>query len=316
MNLCVCDNNDIVMEKKEEYYLGIDVGGTDIKYGVVNTQSILLANFKESTRKDSEFAILSQLEDICRRMMAQYPIKAVGIGIPGNISMKTGRVSFSVNLPFKDTDVEGYLTKALGISVKIAKDSNCAVIYEHLAGSGRGFENILMLTIGTGIGGGLVLNNKLYVGTREDAGEVGHIITHTGGIKCGCGQEGCFEKYASASALIASAKDAGEKNPDSLLAKYGKENIGARTIFKAIGDACPVAEAVLDSWICELAVGIQSLVRVFSPDAIILSGGVMHEADRIIPKLREKCGDVNIVKSQLGNSAGIIGAAILQYKEI
>lgn len=309
MDILGCNKGDI-------YYLGIDVGGTDIKYGVVNDRSELIVSFKEPTQKESEAAILSQFEDICRRTMEEYPIKAVGIGIPGNISMKTGRVTLSVNLPFKDTDVEGYLTKALGISVKIAKDSNCAVIYEHMAGSGSAYENILMITIGTGIGGGLVLNNRLYVGTREDAGEVGHIITHAGGIRCGCGQEGCFEKYASASALIAAAKDAGEKNPDSILAKYGQADMGARVVFKAINEGCPVAQSVLDNWIYELALGIKSLVMVFSPDVIILSGGVMHEADRIIPKLKEKCGDVNIVKSQLSNGAGIIGSAMLQYKEI
>lgn len=302
--------------KDEFSYLGIDVGGTDIKYGIVNSQSKLISSFKEPTQKDSEAIILSQLEDICRRMIKEYSIKAVGIGIPGNVSTKTGKVTFSVNLPFRNTDVGGYLTSALGISVKIAKDSNCAVIYEHLAGSGRGFDNILMITIGTGIGGGLVLNNKLYVGSKGDAGEIGHIITHAGGIECGCGQEGCFEKYASATALIAAAKNAGEKNPDSILAEGGKDDMGAKSVFRAINAGCPVAQTVLDSWIYELALGIKSLVRIFSPDAIILGGGVMHEADRIIPKLLEKCGDVNIVRSQAGNAAGIIGAAMLQYKEI
>ena len=316
MNLLMCDNNDIVAGKNDANYLGIDVGGTDIKYGVVNSQSKLTASFKEPTQKESEISILSQLENICRSMMSEYSIKAVGIGIPGNISMKTGKVTLSVNLPFENTDVEGYLSGALGISVKIAKDSNCAVIYEHLAGNGRQYDNVLMLTIGTGIGGGLVLNNKLYVGTKEDAGEVGHIITHAGGIACGCGQEGCFEKYASASALVAAAKDACEKNPDSILAKNEKEDMGARAVFKSIDEGCHVAQNVLDSWIYELSVGVQSLARIFSPDIIILSGGVMHEADRIIPALVKKCGNTKIVGSQLGNSAGIIGAAMLQYKEI
>ena len=310
MKLSVCKKDKATMDVtgREEYYLGIDLGGTDVKYGIVSRDNLIIVNYKEPTQTSSEGALLTQLKNICRKMMAEYHVKAVGIGIPGNVSMRTGRVDFSVNLPFNNTDVEEYLTRALDISVKIAKDANCAALYEHLAGGGKDFDNMVMITIGTGIGGGIVINGKLYISTKEDAGEIGRA--------CGCGQEGCFEKYAAASALTQAAKDAATSAPNSILAKRISENVSAKAVFEALDEGCGIALDVYNNWIYELAIGIKSLVRIFSPDVIVMSGGVMHQAEKIIPDLMKQCGDVKIVNSKGGNAAGIIGAAMLQYRGI
>lgn len=318
MKLSVCKKDKATMDVtgREEYYLGIDLGGTDVKYGIVSRDNLIIVNYKEPTQTSSEGALLTQLKNICRKMMAEYHVKAVGIGIPGNVSMRTGRVDFSVNLPFNNTDVEEYLTRALDISVKIAKDANCAALYEHLAGGGKDFDNMVMITIGTGIGGGIVINGKLYISTKEDAGEIGHIITHARGRACGCGQEGCFEKYASAGALTQAAKDAATSAPNSILAKRISENVSAKAVFEALDEGCGIALDVYNNWIHELAIGIKSLVRIFSPDVIVMSGGVMHRAEKIIPDLMKQCDDVKIVNSKGGNAAGIIGAAMLQYRGI
>lgn len=191
-----------------------------------------------------------------------------------------------------------------------------AVIAEHFAGIGRQFDNIMTITLGTGVGGGLVLNNALYTGTNENGAEIGHIITHASGRKCGCGQQGCFEQYGSVTALIEDTRKAVVTNPGSILANCANNELNGKTVFTAVDAGCPVAAKVLDNWLEEISLGIKSLVQIFFPDIVVLTGAIMNDAEKIIPALSAKCSGVKIVRSHLKSSAGIVGAAMLQYKNI
>lgn len=304
------------MEVKENYYLGIDVGGTDIKYAVVSDKDCIIHSNSLPTDKTSEKSFLIQIENIVNDVRKDYLILKIGMGIPGNVSTKKGTVEFSANLPFRNTNVAGYLSERLGMNVKIAKDANCAAIAQITSEAVKQYENIIVMTLGTGIGGGLILNRKLYTGRDEKGGEIGHIITHANGIKCNCGQYGCFEKYASVSALVNNVKEYILENPNSILANVGTKEINGKTPFIAMEQGCDIAKKVIDNWVNELAIGINSLDMIFSPDVFVLSGAIIKDGDKFIPALKDKCRNKNIIKSEMGSKAGVLGAAMLQYKEL
>ena len=205
------------------------------------------------------------------------------------------------------------LEKKLNLPVFINNDANCAALGEAVAGEGKDVQNMVMVTLGTGIGGGIIINKKIYTGGGE-AGEIGHMCIDADGKKCACGSVGCWERYASATALIEMTEAAAKENPDSILAKMVGENLFAdgRTVFGAVEQGCPVGKAVLDKYITYLSIGIKNLINVFSPDAIVLSGG-LSEAGKALsaPLVKKLNSNVKIKISRLGNDAGIIGAAYL-----
>ena len=297
------------------FYLGVDIGGTDTKFGVVSDHDCLIYETTVKTARESEQALLAQVAEVCREIMAQYKIRGVGVGVPGVVNARAGRVDYSANLPFDNTDIQGYLEQALSVPVRIGNDANCATVGEYYAGSGVGCRNMVMVTLGTGIGGGMIINGALYDGTRGDGAEIGHMITHAGGRICPCGQSGCFERYASVSALCAATADAAAAHPDSVLAKKAAEGINGKTAFAAAREGCPVAAAVIDGWLTELAAGLRALRMVFAPDMLVLAGGIVNEGKALLEPLLEKCGDAPVTLAQLKNTAGVIGAAMLQYKE-
>ena len=296
-------------------YLGVDIGGTEIKFGVVSDHDLLIHQESVPTDTSSEQALLSQVASVCKELMAKFAIQGVGVGSPGAVDTHAGRVDHAANLPFNNTDVQGYLEKELGVPVKIGNDANCAVLGEYYAGSGVGCRNMVMVTLGTGIGGGIVIDGKLYTGSRGDGAEIGHMVTHTGGRPCPCGRVGCFEQYASASALIAATEAAVAAHPDSLLSKLAADKISGKTAFEAMKQGCPVATQVVDAWMDELAAGLQGVQMVFSPDLLVLAGGIANEGEGLLEPLRKKCGGITLSLAKLKNTAGMIGAAMLQYKE-
>lgn len=297
------------------FYLGVDIGGTDIKFGVVSDHDQLIDQMSVKTVRESEEALLTQVADVCREIMGQYTIRGVGVGVPGVVNARAGRVDYSANLPFDNTDVQGFLENALGLPVRIGNDANCATVGEYYAGSGIGCRNMVMVTLGTGIGGGIIINGQLYDGTRGDGAEIGHMITHADGHPCPCGQTGCFEQYASVSALVAATEKAAAEYPDSLLAEKAAAGVDGKTAFAAAREGCPAAAAVIDGWLSELAAGLRALRMVFAPDMLVLAGGIVNEGEALLRPLLEKCGDAPVMLAKLKNTAGVIGAAMLQYKE-
>lgn len=291
--------------------LGVDIGGTKTKFAVVEGRKLV---YKSSipTEKSSDEALISSIAAECRRIAELYPIKAIGVGTPGII--KEGKVN-AANLPFKGTPLGARLSELTGAVVSVDNDANCAALGESEFGAGKKYQNIIMVTLGTGIGGGIILDGNIAHG-KSGTGEIGHIIIEAdGGLPCPCGQHGCFEQYASVSALISQANKAASDTPNSILAEMAKERgkMDGETVFDAYARGCTVAARVLERYAHYLAVGITSLINVFGPDAIVLAGGITERGNVLIPMLRPKIPstDVNIEISTLKNDAGALGAAML-----
>ena len=308
---------DVVLICDREAYagmsLGVDIGGTSVKFGVIDGFNNIVYKDSMPTHKDNPAeVIVENVAEKCREIIEKFPISSVGVGTPGVIDFEKRTVSAS-NLPFKNLPLAKMLEDKLKLPVFMNNDANCAALGEAMAGEGKNVKNMVMVTLGTGIGGGIIIDKKIYTGGGE-AGEIGHMCIDTDGKKCACGSVGCWERYASATALIEMTEEAAKKNPDSILAKAVEENQFAdgKTAFCAAEAGCPVARAVLDKYIGYLAVGIKNIVNVFSPDAIVLSGGISEAGKALSVPLAERLNsNVKIKISRLGNDAGIIGAALL-----
>ncbi len=291
--------------------LGIDIGGTYIKFGVIKDNKIIEKNKIPTLHFTKCDDLIDYIIDEALKLVNKYGVTKVGVGVPGIIIHN--KVT-SVNLPFSNTPLSDIFSKKLNISVKVENDANCAAYGESRVGEGKNYNSLIMLTLGTGIGGGVIIDNKIYRG-RGDAGEVGHMIIEKDGIPCGCGQRGCFEKYASASALCCMAQKAAVENSSSTLySLYEKNNLimDGIVVFEALAQGCPVAHKVFNEFISYLATGIISLIRIFSPDVIVLSGGITDAGDFLLKSLMDKIkSNVPVKISKLQSDAGIIGAALL-----
>lgn len=306
---------DVVLICDKDAYsgtrLGVDIGGTNVKFAVVEGRKLI---YKSSirTEKASADMLISSIADECNRLKKLYPVKTVGVGTPGII--KDGRVN-AANLPFRSTPLGAALSKLVDMPVTVDNDANCAALGESEFGAGKKYQNIIMITLGTGIGGGIIFDGSIAHG-KSSMGEIGHIIIKAdGGRPCPCGQHGCWEQYASVSALIASAKEAVRDEPDSLLSKLATEKgrLDGEAVFDAYEKGCKVAAKLLEKYTHYLAVGITSLINVFGPDAVILAGGITSRGNLLIPMLLPKIpsSDVAIEISTLENDAGSLGAALL-----
>lgn len=291
-----------------EMTIGIDMGGMSIKIGVVDNYEIIdrenISIMPEYKAED----IVDEMAKVCRKFMEKYPIYSVGIGAPG--FLKKGKIT-AVNLPFTAFPLAKELENKLNIPVALDNDANCAALGETVAGAAQGKSNLLLLTIGTGIGSGIIINGKIHSGIGC-AGEAGHMSIQIDGLPCPCGRKGCWEQYASVSALIRQTKEAAAQHPDSILAGLAKETVNGKTVFEALDQGCPVAQEVFDQYIDYLANGIQSLSHILDPQLILLAGGISNEKERLVKPLVARlsnCAPIRI--ATLKNDAGIIGAASL-----
>ncbi len=314
-----------------KYYLGVDLGGTNIKAGITDENGKIL--LKSSVRTDSEGdakKIADQMVELCRSLvkeanLSMENVEAVGVGIPGTVDEKTGTVIYCNNLDMDGAPIGAMMSESLQKPVHLANDASCAALGEFICGSGREHNSIILVTLGTGVGGGIILDGKLWEGLEGAGAEIGHMVVHIGGAECTCGRRGCFEAYSSATALVNQTKAAMDANPESLLhsivAKTGR--VTAKTAFDAMRKGDLVAKDVVDNYLHYLSEGVANLINIFAPEAIILGGGVCNEGDALLIPLKEqviaKCygGDLihhaEISIASLGNDAGLIGAAML-YK--
>ncbi len=303
--ILICDREAFSSDR-----IGVDIGGSEIKFGVLNERNEIV--YKESIATDckSEESLLSQIAEKCLEIRKSFHITGVGIGTPGKI--KDGKVS-AVNLPFKETDIKGFLKSRLNLPVKVSNDANCAALGEAAIGAGKAAKNLVMITLGTGIGGGIIINGKIYEG-RGSAGEIGHMCIDFSGKECSCGLKGCWERYASAAALVKIAENMAKSEPESYLAKLFNENgkLNGKLFFEAVKKDCPAAKKVFGAYLTYLAAGINSIINIFEPDMIVLSGGITNVGELLTEPLKKKItGDVPIEISILKNDAGIAGAALL-----
>ena len=293
--------------------LGIDIGGTNIKFGVVDGLEIIAKSEIPTGAKRQDTEIVADIIAECRRITESYKIDKIGMGSPGAVDSENGVILGCANLSFKNTPICKMITDATGIPARIGNDANCAVLGELYAGCGRECDSFILITLGTGVGGGIVIDGKPYFGRKGDAGEIGHIIINYDGEMCGCGKRGCYEAYASVTALIKQTKKAIDENPESLLAVQAMERgkVTGRTAFDAMRRGCHAAKSVVDGYIDYMYYGIGSIYQVFGPDAIVLGGAISNEGEYLTVPLREKMKgcDVRIETSRLKNDIGIIGAA-------
>ncbi|MBR5308732.1 MAG: ROK family protein [Clostridia bacterium] len=294
--------------------LGIDIGGTNVKFGVVDGLEIIYKCEIPTGAKRQDTEIVADIITECKKILAKYDkIEKIGIGSPGGIDSENGVILGAANINFRNTPICKMITDATGIPARVGNDANCAVLGELYAGYGREYKNLILITLGTGVGGGIIIDGKPYLGTRGDAGEIGHMIINCDGEKCGCGQDGCLEAYASVTALIKQTKKAIEENPDCYMAKHAEKigKVSGRTSFDSMRAGCPVGAKVVDSYLGYLAIGIKSIYQIFRPDAIVIGGAISNEGEYMTKPIIEKLGNKNVLvaTSRLKNDIGIIGAA-------
>lgn len=313
------------------YYLGVDLGGTTIKVGLVNENYQIVQKISGPTGRERSFEeVLKDMAMLCKEVISMEGIKeqdihSIGIGSPGIASPNEGIILSSSNLNFEYVNVRDEIQKYINTKVYVENDANCAALGEVICGVAKGEENVVVVTLGTGVGGGIVQAGKINRGSFFGAGEIGHqIICYEGGITCGCGRRGCWEQYASAVALIRQAKEAIKNHPESKilsLAQEGKvENINAKVIFDAAQAGDKVAGSVLEKYFKYIACGVTNLINILQPSMIVLGGGMSAQKEYLTNPVtkyvqEEMYGGLSlktkITAATLGNDAGIIGAAFL-----
>ena len=311
------------------YYCGIDLGGTNIKAGIVDGDGKLLN--KVSIKARAERAMEEIIHDMGQLAVDAIKdaglevkdIEAIGIGSPGTPDNDEGLLVYSSNLPFNKAPMRKLIREVVDLPVYIDNDANCAAMAEAVAGAGKGAKDSVTITLGTGVGAGVIINGRIFSGFNQAGSEFGHTVLVSGGVQCGCGRKGCFEQYASASALARMTKEAAEANPDSLLNKV-KEDFGewnAQIAFVAMKQGDKVAEKVIDSYTDYLADGLANAINTFMPEVLVVGGGVCGEGDPLLIPMREKTMSrpyfgpgvkkTRIELAQMGNDAGIVGAAMM-----
>ena len=307
-----------------DLYLGVDLGGTNIKAALVDAEGNILKESSVPTNlpRPAE-AVCDDIAALCAALADGVRVHGIGVGCPGTVD--GGVVRYSNNLNWHDFAMADYLQGKTGLSVRLANDANAAALGEALAGCAKGAESAVIVTLGTGVGGGVVLNGKLLTGYTGAASEPGHtVICDTPNAPlCTCGRRGCFEAYASATALIRMTRQTMDAHPESALHTVAANGtVNGRTAFDAaeLGDAA--AKQVVDDYIHYLAVGIANLINMFFPQVIGLSGGVANQGENLLRPLRAAVqpmifGDkyakkhTALTTCTLGYRAGVIGAALL-----
>ena len=316
------------------YRIGIDLGGTNIAAGIVDKDLNLLYTASVPTGADREGAlIMDDMAELCRKLCADHnialsEIESIGIASPGIANHDPGVVEYANNLPFRKFPIAQMLRDRLGIErVRLENDANAAAWGEAVAGAAKGTTNSIMITLGTGVGGGIIIDNKVYSGFNYAGAELGHIVIEVNGAQCSCGRKGCWEAYSSATGLIRMTKEKIEEcekaGRPTLMKKMAEEKgkVSGRTAFDAKRAGDEAASEVVDKYVLYLAEGLSNIVNIFQPEVVSLGGGVSNEGDYLLdllmPRIRERVYGGNIVLAtkicvaKLGNNAGIIGAAML-----
>ena len=316
------------------YRIGIDLGGTNIAAGIVDKDLNLLYTASVPTGADREPAlIMDDMAALCRKLCADHDIalseiESIGIASPGIANHDTGVVEYANNLPFRKFPIAQMLRERLGVErIRLENDANAAAWGEAVAGAAKGTTNSIMITLGTGVGGGIIIDNKVYSGFNYAGAELGHIVIEVNGAQCSCGRKGCWEAYSSATGLIRMTKEKIEEcekaGRPTLMKKMAEEKgkVSGRTAFDAKRAGDEAAAEVVDKYVLYLAEGLSNIVNIFQPEVVSLGGGVSNEGDYLLdllmPEIRERVYGGNIVLAtkicvaKLGNNAGIIGAAML-----
>lgn len=313
-----------------KHYVGIDLGGTNISAGVVDENYKIISKASTKTncpRPEKEIAqdmARVTLEAIEKSGVTVSDIEWIGVGSPGIANSQNGIIEYSCNLGFLNTPIAKYISEIINKPVYVENDANAAAFGEFVAGAAKGKNSAVAITLGTGVGSGIIIDKKIYSGFNFAGGEIGHMVIDANGPQCTCGRKGCFEVFSSATGLIRMTKEAMDKNKNSKMWQMSQETDGrvtARLAFDAMraGDSC--AKEVVDLYIKYLACGITNVINIFQPDVLCIGGGVCNEGDALLLPVKEIVGkevytrnsprNTEILIAKLGNDAGIIGAAFL-----
>jgi glucokinase len=318
------------------YTIGVDLGGTNIAVGLCDESLKIIDKESVPTKanRDGELIVKDMAElakkIIARNSLSVSDVEYVGIAAPGTVNTETGIIEYANNLPFLNFPIADIFKKYLPINVIIANDANAAALGEALAGAAKGTKSSVMITLGTGVGGGVIIDGKIFAGGVNCAGaELGHTVIVAGGRQCSCGRLGCWEAYSSATGLTNMTNEKMTelklKGVDSLLfdetEKSGK--VSARTAFNAMKRGDAAGKEIVDKYIFYLAEGITNMINIFQPEVLSIGGGISGEGDSlvemILPTVRDQQYGVGFTEltrvciAELGNDAGIIGAAFLGF---
>lgn len=308
-------------------YIGIDVGGTNLKAGLVDEKGSILAVERRplgTFQGPEPFA--ETLAELAKAVLhkggaAPEDIAYVGMGIPG--AVEGGKILYTCNIPMRDVPLSDLFRRRLDLPVLLGNDADCAAVGEWACGAGRGTRNFIIITLGTGVGGGFILNGRLYAGGGM-VGEVGHMVIQRDGLPCNCGRRGCWEAYASATALARQTQAAMAAHPESLLHAVAEElgGVEGRTAFLAAERGDAAAKEVCRNYVGYLATGVTNLVNILQPEVLAVGGGVAGAPDALLMDPLRRLVEAEcyprhanklprILRAELGNDAGIIGAALL-----
>lgn len=313
-----------------KYTIGIDLGGTTMTAGLVDESYQIVGKVTWATRLPRPAEDLEQaLADLCRTVaknagVSFSDVRYVGIGTPGSVNFTTGFVGYNTNFGYYDWNLGPDLEGLLGCKVYVENDANAAAFGEYIAGGAKGCKDAVVITLGTGIGSGIILGGKILRGFNFAAGEMGHTVIVKGGRPCNCGRRGCWERYASSRALSEDAREAVRKNPESLMLKLAGGDVNrmnAKIPFDAMAAGDETARAVVNNWIEYVACGIANVVNTFEPEVICIGGGVSNQGETLLAPIRayveEETKNITTGKMpairacELTNDAGVIGAAAL-----
>lgn len=314
------------------YSLGVDLGGTNIAIGLVDENLKIVLKDKVPTRASRPAnEIMDDMAALCKKIVESKAIsfddiKSVGIAAPGSVDPDNGIVRYCNNIDMQNYPITDELKKRIPVkNVFLENDANAAALAEALAGAGKGYSDLVMITLGTGVGGGIVIGGKLYSGFNYCGAEIGHTVIEYNGRPCTCGRRGCFETYSSATGLINMTKEVMEKYKDSIMwdmTNNNLNNVNGRTAFEASRKGDLAGQVVVDMYIDYLACGLTNMVNIFQPEVLCIGGGVCGEGDYLLKPLVEnirkneygaesQTNFCQIKIAELGNDAGIIGAAAL-----
>lgn len=314
------------------YNIGIDLGGTNIAIGIVDENHNIVLKDKVPTRTERPTsAIMDDMANLCKSLLERLnltfsDIGSAGIATPGAVDIANGVVRYSPNIKMENYPIASELKARIPVKdVFVENDANAAALAEAKAGAGKGLDDVIMITLGTGVGGGVVIGGKLYSGFNYAGAELGHTVIEFGGRQCNCGRKGCFEAYSSATGLINMTKEKLAETKDTLMWEMVEgdiNNTSGRTAFDACRKGDKAGKEVVDMYIGYLACGIANMINIFQPEVLCIGGGVCGEGDYLLNPLKELIKqnsygyerqekNTELKIAELGNDAGIIGAASL-----
>ena len=313
-------------------YIGIDFGGMYIKYGLVSKIGKIIDKEKISTPTGCDYVrTVDIIKSVVQLLSVGHnmPISGIGIGAPGVVDGEKGIVRLSGNLGWENKPLAEDLSAKLGIPVTLANDANAAAFGEYVCGAGSDYKSVVLITLGTGVGSGIVLNGKLYEGNEGAGAELGHEVIRMDGEKCACGRRGCFEAYASATALIKQTKRAMGKDKESTLWRLCGGDIGlvnGKTAFDGAKGGDKTAKRVVSNYLRYLSEGLANIANTFRPEAILIGGGISAQGEKLTKPLQKRVDKlmlghgtyvpVKILAATLGNDAGLVGAAMLAKEKV